>query len=70
MGATRACSFTIDQIEKKDTETLEAMVRKVAKFEPEKLYLLVLGIVGHFTDPTIKVKDKVVTVSGFFQTTP
>ena len=36
----------------KNTNTLEDMVRNGAKTGPEKLYLLLLGIVGLFTDPT------------------
>ena len=43
----------------KDTSTLEVMVRET---DPDKLYLLLLGIVGLFTDPTKTDKDKLVTI--------
>ena len=47
----------------KNTNTLEDMVRNVAKTDPEKLYLLVLGIVGLFTHPKNTGKDKPITIS-------
>ena len=39
------------------------MVRDVAKTDPEKLYLLLLGIVGLFTHPRTTDKDKPITIS-------
>lgn len=47
----------------KDTSTLEVMVRDVAKTDPGKLYLLVLGIVGLFIRPDDTDKDKPITIS-------